>query len=262
MVALIDAAVPAAQAVAPTPAPTAAHPPAVSAHAVLGAKPTMAQTPAHMVVNHDLLALMPDSARRVVEVGCMQGALAAAFRQRNPAVHFTGIDIDPDYAAQARQRCERSLAGDIELFDAALFDSLFPSDCWVFGDCLEHLRDPWRVVRLIRERISVDGCLVACIPNAQHWSVQMRLATGLFRYEDSGLLDRTHVRWFTRVTMLEMFQQAGWRVEKGLGRRLPQQPPGALMDGVRAIARAGGADVEQATDDAMVFQYLFKVVPA
>lgn len=222
----------------------------------------MKQTPAHVTVNRDLLALLPNNARRVVEVGCMHGALAQAYRALNPAVHFTGVDIDPSYAAVAAQACDRALAGDIETFERAAFDSLFPSDCWVFGDCLEHLRDPWRVVREVRERIDADGCLVACVPNAQHWSVQMRLATGLFRYEDSGLLDRTHVRWFTRVTLIEMFQQAGWRIETGLARRLPQAAPPALMEGVRAIARAAGADPEQAAEDAGVFQYLLKVRPA
>ncbi len=225
-------------------------------------KPTMAQTPAHSVVNRDLLALMPLASRRVVEVGCMHGALAREFRKVNAAVHYTGIDIDPEYAEVAQGACDVALGGDIEQFDDADFGALFPSDCWVFGDCLEHLRDPWRVVRNIRARIDADGCLVTCIPNAQHWSVQMRLATGLFRYEDSGLLDRTHVRWFTRVTMIEMFTQAGWRIEQGLARRLPQAAPAALMDGIRAIAAAAGADPEQAADDASVFQYLFRVRPA
>lgn len=224
--------------------------------------PLMRQTPAHEVVNHDLLALMPTQARRVVEVGCMHGALARAYRKRCPGVHYTGIDIDPDYARVARQACDLALPGDIELFTPTAFESLFPSDCWVFGDCLEHLRDPWRVVRQIRERIDPDGCLVTCVPNAQHWSVQMRLATGLFRYEDSGLLDRTHVRWFTRVTLIEMFTQAGWRVEHGLSRYLSQEPPAALLQGIATIARVGGADVAQALEDARVFQYLLKVVPA
>jgi SAM-dependent methyltransferase len=226
------------------------------------AAPLMKQTPAHSIVNHDLLALMPRHARRVVEVGCMHGALGQAFRTINPGVHYTGVDIDPAYAEVASRSLDRALAGDVELFGTPVFDSLFPSDCWVFGDCLEHLRDPWRVVRNIREKIDADGCLVACIPNAQHWSVQMRLATGLFRYEDSGLLDRTHVRWFTRVTMIEMFQQAGWRIESGLSRRLPQAAPPALMEGIRGVARAAGADADQAAEDASVFQYLFKVVPA
>ncbi len=221
----------------------------------------MKQTPAHAVVNHDLLALMPTSARRVVEVGCMHGALARAFRERNPGVHYTGIDIDADYTHVARQSCDLALDGDIEHFTPPAFNALFPSDCWVFGDCLEHLRDPWRLLRRIRENITSEGCLVTCIPNAQHWSVQMRLATGLFRYEDSGLLDRTHIRWFTRVTMMEMFASNGWRIESGVARRLPQQPPAALLQGIAAIARAAGADAEQAVEDAQVFQYLFRVVP-
>jgi SAM-dependent methyltransferase len=224
----------------------------------------MKQTPAHSVVNRDLLALMPkasEGCRHVVEVGCMHGALAAAYRAANPGTRYTGIDIDADYAAEAAAHCDTALAGDIEHFDEQAFEVLFPSDCWVFGDCLEHLRDPWRLVRRIRERIAPGGCLVACIPNGQHWSVQMRLATGLFRYEDSGLLDRTHIRWFTRTTMLEMWQQAGWRVETGIARRISATPPAELMHGIRAIARAAGSDPEQAAADAEVFQYLFKVVP-
>lgn len=232
------------------------------APAALAQPPLMAQTPAHSVVNRDLLALMPTTARRVVEVGCMHGALAGEFRRLNPAVHFTGIDIDPAYAAVAAAACDRALPGDIECFDTSALDALFPSDCWVFGDCLEHLRDPWRIVREVRQRIAADGCLVACVPNAQHWSVQMRLATGQFRYQDSGLMDRTHVRWFTRVTLIELFTQAGWRIDAALARRLPQAAPPALMDGIRAIALAGGADAQQAAEDATVFQYLFRVVPA
>lgn len=222
----------------------------------------MKQTPAHSIVNADLLAMIPPTARRVVEVGCMHGAMARAYRATNPQAEYVGIDIDADYAAAAAEHCARTLAGDIEAFDGTAFGALFPSDCWIFGDCLEHLRDPWRIVRQIREAIDADGCLLTCIPNAQHWSVQMRLATGLFRYEDSGLLDRTHVRWFTRVTMLEMWAQAGWKVERGFSRQIPAQAPAAMMAGIRAVAQAGGADPAQAELDANAFQYLFKLVPA
>jgi SAM-dependent methyltransferase len=222
----------------------------------------MKQTPAHNVVNTDLMGLIPPGTRRVVEVGCMHGAMARAYREINPSVHYTGVDIDPDYAAAAAQFCDRALAGNIETMPGGEFDSLFPSDCWIFGDCLEHLRDPWRLLRTVREAIDANGCLLTCIPNAQHWSVQMRLATGLFRYEDSGLLDRTHIRWFTRVTMLEMFVQAGWKVAHGFSRQLPQQAPAALMEGIRAIAQAGGADGDQAVQDANAFQYLFRLTPA
>ena len=219
-------------------------------------------TPAHNIVNTDLMRLIPAGARRIVEVGCMHGAMARAYREINPAAHYVGIDIDPDYAQVAAQHCDQALAADIETLPPEEFARLFPSDCWIFGDCLEHLRDPWRIVRMVRESITPDGCMLVCLPNAQHWSVQMRLATGQFHYEDSGLLDRTHLRWFTRATMIGMFTQAGWKIEHGFGRHLPTQPPAALMDGIAAMAEAAGADRAQALADAQVFQFLFKLIPA
>jgi SAM-dependent methyltransferase len=222
----------------------------------------MGQTPAHMTVNQDVLALIPPEARRIVEVGCMHGVLAAAHRQAQPEVHYTGIDIDADYAAAAAANCHRALAANIETMDDTAFTSLFPSDCWIFADCLEHLRDPWRVLARVRRQIDAGGSLLVCMPNAQHWSLQWRLASGQFRYEDSGLLDRTHLRWFTRITMLEMFASAGWRVEQGLSRNLnsPQQPQ--MLAAVRAFAVATGIDADQAVQDATAFQYVFRLRPA
>jgi len=247
---------------APEVLPLTAAPAAPAAPATPAAPASpMKQTPAHSTVNNELLAMVPATARRIVEVGCMHGALAQAVRQRQPGVHFVGIDIDPDYARVAAAHCNETLAGDIETIDERRFDSLFPSDCWIFGDCLEHLRDPWTVLRRIRGRMDADGCVLVCIPNAQHWSLQLRLAAGQFRYEDSGLLDRTHLRWFTRITLLEMFQQTGWRVENGLVRTLdsPLQPK--MLDAVRAFARTAGLDEELAAHDATPFQFVYKLVP-
>jgi 2-polyprenyl-3-methyl-5-hydroxy-6-metoxy-1,4-benzoquinol methylase len=207
--------------------------------------------------------MIPSYARRIVEVGCMHGALAQACRALNPAVEFVGIDIDADYARIAAVHCTKAFAADIEALDDSTFGTLFPSDCWIFGDCLEHLRDPWAVLRRVRAAVDLDGCLLACIPNAQHWSLQWRLAAGQFRYEPSGgLLDRTHLRWFTRITMLEMFAQTGWRVAEGLSRNLNAAQQPAMLDAVRAFARAAGLDADLAAEDATAFQYVFKLVPA
>lgn len=234
---------------------------APAAHIALAASGAMKQTPAHATVNTDLLAMVPTTARRVVEVGCMHGALAQAVRQRQPGVQYVGIDIDPDYAQVAAAYCNEAIAANIETLDEPRFDALFPSDCWIFGDCLEHLRDPWAVLRRIRRRIDADGCMLVCIPNAQHWSLQMRLAAGEFRYEDSGLLDRTHLRWFTRITLHEMFEQTGWHAESGLMRTLnsPLQPQ--MLSAVRAFARVAGLDEELASRDATAFQYVYKLIP-
>jgi 2-polyprenyl-3-methyl-5-hydroxy-6-metoxy-1,4-benzoquinol methylase len=222
----------------------------------------MGQTPAHTAVNLDVLAMIPPTARRIVEVGCMHGALAAAHRERQPEAHYVGIDIDADYAAAAAVNCSQTMAANIETMDDAAFAALFPSDCWIFADCLEHLRDPWRVLARVRQQIAADGSLLVCMPNAQHWSQQWRLTSGQFRYEDSGLMDRTHLRWFTRITMLEMFEKTGWRVEQGLSRNLnaPQQPQ--MLDAVRGFATAMGLDPEVAAQDATAFQFVFRLVPA
>lgn len=70
----------------------------------------MKQTPAHNIVNIDLMNLIPPKARNIVEVGCMHGAMARSYREINPSVHYVGIDIDPDYAQMAGQFCDRTLA--------------------------------------------------------------------------------------------------------------------------------------------------------
>ena len=191
----------------------------------------------------------------------MRGALAQVYRSRHPGTHHTGIDIDPDYAREAAAYCQHTLAGDIEAMADSAFDTLFPSDCWVFGDCLDHLRDPWQLLRRIRERIDADACVVACIPNPQHWSVIQRLAAVHFHYGDSGLLDRTHLRWFTRLTMLELFSGAGWRIVARVTRTITRaRAPTRTTIG--SLSRAPGFDEAQAARDRQVFQFVFKAVSA
>src|SRR4030067_222346 len=163
----------------------------------------MKQTPIHFSYNPDILKMMPADCKRVVEVGCSSGSLAKAYLGLNPGCRYTGIEIDTDYAEIARQSCCEVLSGNIEHFDEEKFLSLFPSDCWIFGDVLEHMYDPWAMLKRIRPHLAQDAQVIACIPNAQHWSIQAKLNCGQFRYQDQGLLDRTHIRWFTRATMIE-----------------------------------------------------------
>ena len=148
----------------------------------------MKQTPAYDVANADMLSLVPDAALRVADVGCMLGTLACAIRQRSPQTKVTGIDIDPHNAERAAEHCDATFSRDIE---TGRWDGLCPSHRWAFGNCLEHLRDPWTLLQM-RTAIDDDGCLLVCLPNARHWSVQWRLASGQFRYEISGLRARTH----------------------------------------------------------------------
>ncbi|MDQ6916971.1 MAG: methyltransferase domain-containing protein [Pseudomonadota bacterium] len=221
----------------------------------------MKQTPAHDRHNADILRFMPKDLARVVEVGCSSGALARAYTAENPRCDYTGIEIDPDYAELARRACRSVICADVELLPDDAFGSLFPSDCWIFGDSLEHLRDPWAFLKRVRSRLAPGALIIACIPNAQHWSVQVRLNCGELRYEDQGLLDRTHLRWFTRITIIDLFQSTGFRILEGASRIAEDPARQRVIPAIRAMATAAGADPQLAEQDSLAVQYVVKATP-
>jgi trans-aconitate methyltransferase len=218
------------------------------------------QTPIHEFHNPDLLAVIPRAAGRLVEVGCSSGSLAREYKQAGGTGHYTGIEVVPAYAELARRHCDRVLTIDIEIADTSYLKSELPCDCWIFGDTLEHLRDPWSLLGRIREAISPTGCIAACIPNAQHWSMQAMLSAGAFRYQSSGLLDRTHLRWFTRVTIAEMFHAAGFAIVEHRSRIFNEPNRERFLPHLRAMAVEIGVDANQAVTDAIPLQYVIRAV--
>jgi 2-polyprenyl-3-methyl-5-hydroxy-6-metoxy-1,4-benzoquinol methylase len=142
----------------------------------------MDQTPINLGVNGNLLALIPPDASRIVEVGCSGGGLAREYRKINPRCEYIGIEINEEYAEVARAHCTRVLVDDIEHMSDAVFASIASCSCWIFGDVLEHLHDPWALLRRIRSTIPPQSSVLACIPNAQHWTLQARLTCGAGRY--------------------------------------------------------------------------------
>ncbi|MBB4844068.1 SAM-dependent methyltransferase [Paucibacter oligotrophus] len=212
--------------------------------------------------NPDLLALIPAQAKTLIEVGCSTGSLAHAFKTTRPAAHYLGLELDPLAAEMAARHCDGMVSLDIEGADESLYRDYADRDCWIFGDVLEHLRDPWRVLSRIRKIAPAHACIVASVPNVQHWSIQARLAVGEFRYEGTGLLDRTHLRWFTRVTLFELFQAAGWRIEAGVPRIFNEPGRDKVLPAIRAMAMAQGRDPDGAERDALPLQYVVRAVPA
>ena len=223
----------------------------------------MKQTPLRDYFNADVLALVPKEATRVVEVGCGNGAMAREYRKINPRCEYVGIEIVPEYAEASGAYCTRVLIGNIERMSEGDFQSLFPSSCWIFSDVLEHLYDPWAVLRRIRSAIAADSSVIASIPNAQHWSIQRYLNRGDLMYKEIGLMDRTHIRWFTRITISELFGVTGFKIVEGGGiivDELPEQR--ATLEGIRALARVAGTDPEEAVADATPFQWIVRAMPA
>lgn len=212
--------------------------------------------------NRDLLSLIPPNARGVVEVGCNNGALASAYKAINPACKYTGIEADASNAEGSRHYCDEVLQLDIESVDESFYAQYADYNVWVFGDVIANLRYPWEVLARIRRNMPADGCVIVCLPNAQHWSLQVKLAVGDFRYEASGLLDRSRLRFFTRATMLEMLAGANLKMQQGFPRIFGELKNEQVIAAIRSMAIGVGADPDLAVQDSMPLQYVVKAVPA
>jgi 2-polyprenyl-3-methyl-5-hydroxy-6-metoxy-1,4-benzoquinol methylase len=137
----------------------------------------------------DLIDVLPLSAKHVIDIGCGIGEIAKEFHLRGAPESYLGVEIVPGDAEVAKQYCSQVMVGNIEEFDAVTWAKLTNYDLWVFGDVLEHLYDPWKILKKVRAILPHDGQIACCIPNVQHWSIQARLSIGDWRYADRGLLD-------------------------------------------------------------------------
>ncbi|NIL99634.1 MAG: methyltransferase domain-containing protein [Acidobacteria bacterium] len=164
--------------------------------------------PAYVGPREDILRLVPHDARRVLDVGCSVGTLGQALRERGTQV--TGIELDPKMGEEARAVLDEVHVGSVEdpRLLAGLGDARF--DCIIFADLLEHLVDPWSVLRGFVEHLADDGVVVASLPNIRHYTtIRTLLFQGYWPYRERGIHDRTHLRFFTLRNIRELFASAG-----------------------------------------------------
>lgn len=164
-------------------------------------------------VRHDVIGMIPKGARRVLEVGCSTGATLAHAKKTLGLEEVVGIEPFPSAAATAAERLDRVIVGDIEAMDALDYPERY-FDCIICADVLEHLRDPWATLRMLRRYLSDDGVLIASIPNFRHIVAIVRIVRDRFEYEEHGLFDQTHLRFFTLHTMRRMFEDTGFSVDR------------------------------------------------
>lgn len=159
----------------------------------------------------DLFSLVDGVGNRVLELGCGLGKTGALLKKYDKAAEVVGLELDPETARSARSNIDLVICGDLEDPNLSFGDSYY--DYVLAGDILEHLVDPWTVLRRILFNLKPGGYVIASIPNVRHWRVLFDL---IFRdsweYSDEGLLDRTHVRFFTRTTIVRMFLEAGYEI--------------------------------------------------
>lgn len=192
------------------------------------------------------LVLLTGPNKKVLEVGPATGYITKALRDQGCRV--TGLEIDPAAAKRAAEFAERMIVGDIEALDLGELFGEERFDVVMYGDVLEHLTDPEKVLVETRSILKPGGHVVASIPNVAHGSVRLALLTGQFRYRPDGLLDRTHIRFFTRETVHELFEAAGYELREvrasttdafgtELGLRSEDFPP-SLVEAVRSLPDA------------------------
>ncbi len=148
--------------------------------------------------------------KRVLEIGPAWGYVTKVLKSHGCQV--TCLEVSREMATVAQKFCDRMIVGDIESPDLVRGLETESFEVITFGDVLEHLRDPVVVLRKIRPLLVKGGYVVASIPNVSHQSVIYALLQGEFPYSDDGLLDRTHLRFFTRATVEAMFGEAGYRI--------------------------------------------------
>ena len=205
-------------------------------------------------LNEGLLDSIPPGAGLVLEAGCGAGRLGMEYKARNPGSLYYGVEILAPAAAMAATRLDMALCGSIDAVDLSFLAGKV--DCIVYGDVLEHLVDPWAVLKTHATLLSPAGKIVACIPNGQHWTILAGLMAGQWTYQDNGLMDRTHLRFFTLQSIVEMFEGAGLAIEKVVGRNVESERASQFFDTLAPALPGLGVDPQAFRQQANVFQYL------
>ena len=216
-----------------------------------------------------LLEMINSPPRQVLDIGCFCGGSGRWLKARFPGCKVIGIEMLDQAAAKAAEAYERVIVNTVEQVDF-LAEGLPPGsvDTIVAADVLEHLYDPWKALQRLRPLLAPDGAIYISLPNVRNLNVLAGLANGQWKYAGAGILDITHIRFFTRVQALQMLEQTGWRVEDLRGN--PDPGVKAVFEGKNLAEiqslNAGLLKLEGLKEldvmELMTLQYFIRAVPA
>ncbi len=181
----------------------------------------------------------PGEGRRLLDVGAADGLLSRHLTAAGWRV--TGIEGDPELARAGASHCERMVVADL---DREVPDPGEEFALIVYGDVLEHLREPLAVLRALNRRLAPNGRVIVSVPNVAHLWIRVSLLAGRFEYADRGILDRTHLRFFTRRSLRALLAEAGLHPVRESATPVPLHqavPPrwhGVVLDGVHGLSAA------------------------
>lgn len=159
----------------------------------------------------EIIVMIPEGCSSVLDIGCGTGALGRHFKEKGVS-EFCGVELSHTAASEARRVLDRVIEGDIERIELPFQPGHF--DCIVCADVLEHLIDPWAVMARLHSFLKPGGYIVASIPNVGFHRIVRGLIRGNWNYTDDGVLDRSHLRFFTWPGVEALFLESGFTIEK------------------------------------------------
>ena len=163
----------------------------------------------------EMLDFLPANAKKVLDVGCGNGVFASIIKEKNEA-EVWGIELMEQEAVKAKERLHKTFIGPCEDHIDALPDHYF--DAIYFNDVLEHLVDPYMILEKIKHKLSTNGIVISSIPNLRYHNVFMKLVFKKeFEYQSDGVLDKTHLRFFTKKSIQRMYTNLGYEVLTHVG---------------------------------------------
>jgi 2-polyprenyl-3-methyl-5-hydroxy-6-metoxy-1,4-benzoquinol methylase len=215
-------------------------------------------------VNPTILQLIDGSMLKICEFGCGGGALAAAIRAKNPdSIYYVGLELDEAALQRAKPFLDLAIQCNLDLIPSwksndvisqSLPDDYF--DCVIFGDVLEHLHEPESVLRQAVSKLKPGGAAIVCIPNVQHWSVFANLVLGSWPQMDSGIFDRTHIRWFTLRDMVSLLNKVELNIENSIGRVFDADNGKIFVNQLSGLAEILDVDMNALCEQCLPLQYV------
>jgi 2-polyprenyl-3-methyl-5-hydroxy-6-metoxy-1,4-benzoquinol methylase len=149
--------------------------------------------------------------KRVLELGCSTGFFSKYLRQMR-ACSVVGLEVDPVAAAEARKFCNEVLLSDLNSAEWMKGLPRQAFDVILMGDVLEHLIEPQAVLEQIQPMLAPNASIIISLPNIVYWGTRLKILFGRFEYESFGILDHTHLRFFTPKTAQKMIESAGYEI--------------------------------------------------
>lgn len=162
---------------------------------------------------YDFVAELPvNQNARILEVGCSNGNTGALALADKKCGEYIGIDINENAIEKARSKITKAIAGDIEAMHLPWAEEYF--DVLILSEVLEHLSNPWATLKKLHPYLKPGAIILASLPNVSHYRIILMLLKGQWNLTDDGIMDRTHLRWFTPKTFAELFETNGYTVDK------------------------------------------------